>query len=474
MGLIVLAPAALAQTADDDQAPDEAPALAQAPAASQPAAPAPLRLNDEANGDAADATRVPVLGVSRLSLPRDWAEEEVLEARERDYVYRGVSVMMRKRPDYDPAGFRLGSFTLFPQLSARAGYDSNVFSQDDEKRDVVGTARATAELKSNWGRHALNLLGWVDERAYGKYTTESGITYRLRGDGRLDIGRDGNLTAKVGHERVFVRRGNTGELITTRRPARYWLTDGELVYQQMFGRLRTTLGGYAGRYDYQNAQTPGGAPLDLQYRDYALYRGMAEIGYASPAGPVLFVSAMGELRRFRVASAPILRDSDSYELLGGVQGAVTPLIRGRAAFGYLRADFKDPGVRSRGIFSFDVDLDYLVTELTTVRASGRRYYQNIAAATSPAGLNTDLRLGADHELLRNLILSASASYRATRYVELGTRAHSVGVDGGARWLLNRNLRATLDLGYRQRSGSAVDVSRAYDDFEGGIGLVYAF
>ena len=39
----------------------------------------------------------------------------------------GVTVASRARPDFDPAGIRIDSFLLHPQLDEGLGYDSNVF-----------------------------------------------------------------------------------------------------------------------------------------------------------------------------------------------------------------------------------------------------------------------------------------------------------------------------------------------------------
>ncbi len=386
---------------------------------------------------------------------------------------RMSSVTARSRPAYDAVGLRIGSFTAYPEVDTLAGYDGNVFALSNGAGDVYGNARASVRVSSDWGRNNLEVLGYVNERAYAKYTSESGVTYRALIRGQYDIARGTSFSLSALHQHLFVERGNTGETITTLRPVRDNETLGTAALTQGFGRLQAKLSVDLGRYVFEDAQTPAGLPLSEQYRDNSLYRGTVELGYTTSAGSVLFVSLGRELRRFRVPSAPVIRDSNGIEALGGVSGQITPLISGRLAIGYIEADFRAPNIRSRGAFDFDANIDYAVTELTSVNLTARRYFQNVAAAASPAGLATEATLGVDHELLRNVIVSASASYRSTRYLDTNNVSSGTEVDGGFKWLLNRHLRATAGAGYSNRMGNAVVSDRKFHEFDATVGLAFA-
>ena len=408
----------------------------------------------------------------RLELPGDFDPEEELPTT--GAPGRATYVMSRSRPEYDAIGFNLGGFTAFPEVSARVGYDGNVIGQTNSGGDVYGGVRGSVRLASDWGTNALEVTGFVDERAYAKFTSESGVTYRLRVRGRLDISRDTALTLGAEHERAFVQRGNTSELLATLRPTRFNLTEGIVGLSQNFGRLQTQIRGTIGKYDFEDAQTPDGLPLDQQYRDNVAYRGEANVGYAFASGPVAFVSVSRELRRYRIARAPLGRDSNVWEVLGGLRGELTPLISGSIGLGYIHVDFAAPGLQSRGAFSFDGNLDYAITELTTINLNGRRYFQNVASPTSAGGLATELELGVDHELLRNVILSGMVSYRSTEYSELSTTSRSYGATAGARWLIDRHLRTNATLGYSQREGGRFIANRSYNEVVGQVSVTYAF
>jgi hypothetical protein len=76
----------------------------------------------------------------------------------------------------------------------------------------------------------------------------------------------------------------------------------------------------------------------------------------------------------------------------------------------------------------------------------------VGSATAPASLTTELRAGLDHELLRNLIISAGAGYQKADFVNDRQPATRLSLDLGARYLINRRFRLGADIDYRQRKG----------------------
>src|SRR5271154_4394762 len=70
------------------------------------------------------------------------------------------SVMNRQRPDYDAPGIPVGGFVLKPALDVGVSADSNVFrSPAPVDGDVFYVLRGGFDLRSNWGRHELDLSG---------------------------------------------------------------------------------------------------------------------------------------------------------------------------------------------------------------------------------------------------------------------------------------------------------------------------
>lgn len=382
------------------------------------------------------------------------------------------TVTLRRRPAYDPVGIRAGSYLIFPEVSSTVGYDSNVYRQRSGASDVFGRVRGAVQVRSDFPRNAVVFDGYVDQRVYGSYSTENALTYDAHLLGRLDFGRNDRITTEVRHTRAVMDRGAASEILNTREPIRYDVTISSIAGRKTFGRLSLGLGGAVSYADYDDAETPAGLPLSQQFRDSTVYQLHGDAGYALAAGPELFVSVTGEARRFRVAAPPITRDANSVEVLGGVRSDITPLLRGQIGIGYIHADFKDPTIRSRGALGINVALDYLVTPLTTLHASARRELRNVASVTAPAALVTEGRVGVDHELLRNLILSGSVGYQHADYLNSDGTVRRYTVDGGARWLLNRRIRVDFDAGYQRRDGSGRANNQEFGETRASVGVAY--
>ncbi|MDD1453161.1 outer membrane beta-barrel protein [Sphingomonas sp. H160509] len=439
-----------------------------------------LTLPDPGTSVVTDRGSSTLIGIPSLRLPRG----DILGSGSDGSVVnigsgrRGATVATRARPDFDAVGIPVGGFTLFPVGSLGLTYDGNVFNgRQNQVADVSGNARLAAVVRSNWSRHQIVLDGFVNQRAYATYTSESGITYRARAQGRYDIGAQTKASVEVNRERVFLQRSSLTEVLPTRQPVRYDLTSGAIGLSRDIGRLRVSGQGYVGRYDFNDAERVDGTPISQRFRTYDLYRGSLQVGYALDAGPVVFVRGIADTRRYRFSAPPIDRDSSTIEVLAGLSSDITPLLRGRIAVGYISADFKQPNIASRSAPSFDVDLDYLATELTTVHLSGRRYFQNVSLADSPGVLSTEAVIGADHELLRNLIISGEVVYRQTDFIASASDGSALGSEARAQLFINRRLRLNGAIGYfyNRRDAVAVDgqVFKNTGQIQATVGLSFA-
>ncbi|TVV71975.1 outer membrane beta-barrel protein [Sphingomonas solaris] len=426
------------------------------------------------NSDATSVGGAPLSDVSPR-LPRvNYGGNDILTpVATRPGQVRGRTVLDRSRPEYDPVGIRTGGFRLYPQVSARVGYGTNTLTRNSGNGDVFGRLRGALTARSDWNRHSLQADGFVDQRAYSRFQTENGTTYNGSVAGRLDVTRSLSLDAGAQIGRIIVDRRATTEFITTRRPVRYDLRSANAGANLTAGRFSYTLVGSVSEFDYKNAETPAGLPLNQQFRDFTLWDAALEVAYGSPeGGPALFGSVRTDARRFRVRNV-LDRDADGLELLGGVRGDITPLLRGRLGAGYLWQSFKDPSLKTRGGLALDVRLDYLASELTTVSLRARRLFKNVASVTAPATLSTELAVGVDHELLPNLILSPSANYENADYVNSPLRVKRYGADLGAIYYVDRRFRLDGNVGYRKRSQNIAIGGRNFDEINVTAGVTFS-
>lgn len=451
----------------------QAPANSR-PAAGQPGAPTPepdpgLLLPDPGDPLASEDAVV--------TLPQAPDETDPLLRRQRtlrqgqSFEARGTPVLDRSRPDYDPLGIRSGGFTIFPQATAGLGVDTNVYRQPDGNADLFGLARVEALARSNWSRHQAVFDGFVQQSLYISQTDESETTYLVRGAGRLDVHGQDVITGQVLAERVAEDRGgvlgDVDELgaVTSNR-ARVAL-GSRLVRGRFNGSVRL---GYS--YTRYSDDVSGGSNRSQQYRNNNQYEIGGQVGYQISPGRVAFVSIDREWRRFPSPSPTFRRDFDQTELLVGLESEITPLIRGRAAIGYLWANFKDPLIDTRGGLAVDIEATYLYSELTTINLQARRFVRNVASPRSPSALDTTVRLGADHEYLRNVIISPYVFYENADYIGIDANVRQFGVGLDARWLINRSFRAGLSTAFRNRDGNGFVVNRDFSALSALVSLTW--
>lgn len=386
---------------------------------------------------------------------------------------RGVPVRDRKHPDYDPIGDLIGSFTVNSQATLKVGYDSNVFLQSDGQRDVIGEIILAAQAKSNWSRNALAAEAFVGTSAYGENPEANATTYGLNLKGRLD-GRPGeSIAANAGIERLAQDRVAIEEVLTTRKPTIYTRKRLGLTGRRAWGALGVQLSTGLTKYHFQDNTGLEGGAVDQRFRNYTLSEAGIDLSYGEDDGRAFFVSLNGEKRRYPDQRPGALdRDEQGFQVLTGVRSEITPLIRGQLAIGYLYADFDAPGVKTRKEIAFDTQLSYLATELTTIRLSSRRYVQNIALPAATAVLVTRSTLGVDHELYRNVVLSAEVGHDDGDYIGISGSSKVDALNFSGTWLVDRNFKLTSSVSGRRRHSESLGVTRTPDELVGSVALTY--
>src|SRR5260370_42019759 len=95
-----------------------------------------------------------------------------------------------------------------------------------------------------------------------------------------------------------------------------------------------------------------------------------------------------------------------------------------------------------------------------------------AAVDASGYLQTAVKLTAEHELLRNVLLSAYASYVNSDYNGITRTDDQYEANIGGRYLINRILTATVDFTYTKRESNVFGV--AYDRAIGMLALRAGF
>lgn len=354
-------------------------------------------------GDAAAQVAAGQLAPDYQYAPRVFADE----------IPRGETVRSRERPELDPLGVHLGSFFLFPSLTGGVSYDDNVYATDNnEKSDFIYTIAPRIDARSDWNNHALNFAAGGQLGFYNDETDENYQDAFARANGRLDVSRNfamrGHLSAQRDHE----ERGDPDSISGAAEPTVFYIVEGGLNGTHRFNRLSVTAGSDIRRLQYTDTDAVGGGTIDNSDRDRTQLRPAVQVGYEFSPGYSAYVRGEGDIRRYdKDDNAGFTRNSSGYDVVGGASVDLTGLLFG---------DFY-AGIRQRFYEASQFDtltgpvvgskLTWIPTGLTTVVLDIENQVIETISTNTSGYTSSAVDLGVDHELLRNLILSAGAGFR---------------------------------------------------------------
>ncbi|WP_448206668.1 outer membrane beta-barrel protein [Azospirillum sp. sgz302134] len=379
-------------------------------------------------------------------------------------LQRGETVLERRRPEVEQLGVRAGAFRILPRLETGLTYESNVFAtENNTKDDYIWVIQPRVDVRSDFNNHALNFSASGNIGQYFDFSSENYQDYRVQADGRYDITRDSSISALVFNRRDHEGRSDPDVQRTLAtalaEPTNYYTSGGDLAFNQRFNRLRFRLSGLAHYTSYEDAKLIGGRKESQEDRDRWDYASTGRVGYEFLEGYEAFVQGTYSWTRYRLSPdfGGIRRDSDGYEVVGGLSTDLTGLITGEVYAGYLSKNYDDPSLKDFNGLAVGGRLTWSVTQLTTVTSSLSRqvrettFTQNGQQASSYN--RTVFAVGVDHELLRTLLLNARAQWRQDDFNGVDRTDNVYTLGAGASYQLNRYLFLTGGYTYEKRNSN---------------------
>jgi hypothetical protein len=381
------------------------------------------------------------------------------------------TVMRRGRPDYDPLGIRLGSFIIHPSLSVVGTYDSNVFAtaktaSTPVKSDFFVTEIPTLGIGSDWNQDAVSLSVGGAFKQYASQTSEDVNNFTTEADGRLDLSNGEYLAVDTIYQLLHEDRSSPNAAVSAKDPIEYKVMGADLVYVHQKARLGFRIDNTITAYDFNNASTGSGVTIPENFRDRIEYVVAPRVNYEIIPGYNAFVRVIGNERQYfsqQIGGGPsgenVRRNSHGWEVDAGTAIEITRITTAEVYVGYLKQYYENPLLKSPSGIGFGANLIWNVTPISTIKAS---FSQAVAETTLPgasSSLETGVQLTGEHELLRNLLLLASIGFVHDNYQQASAARsdNTFGADVGARYLLNRNWTATLDVNYSRRDSSAGNI-----------------
>ncbi|TCS12462.1 outer membrane beta-barrel protein [Caulobacter sp. BK020] len=367
---------------------------------------------------------------------------------------RSVAVLDRPHPEYEALGVPVGAFALFPRLQIDAEHTDNVFAvETGPEGDWAFHTRPSATLNSNWSQHQLNAYVRGDFIRNDKYRTENANNWSVGGTGRIDILRDFNIALGADYIKAIEPRTSSNTAVSARDPIKFDQAQAYLSTSRTVGRTKLSVRADLQSYDYKDGVDLNGVVIDQDARDRVNSSLQGRVDYAVSPATALFVAVTGNKRDYDTGTvATPARDSDGYELLTGVNFELGAVVRGEVAVGYVSQSFDNAAYNEIHGFGSRTRLEWFPTELTTVTATASRAIEDAGVVGAGGYLSSNLGLQVDHELLRNLILSASLKYANDDYNGIDRKDDRTEFALGGNYLVNRNLGLSLRY-YRTKQSS---------------------
>lgn len=381
---------------------------------------------------------------------------------------RKITVLTRPHPELDPLGARIGSFLLFPTLSVGEEYTDNVFKTDDDTRDdFVLHIAPGARLESDWNNHAAEFGFDTDFALYADNESEDYEDVSAWANGRLDITRSTNIFGGVLAENLHEDRGSPDD-VAGRRPTTFDRLTANVGIAQRFNRLTVEGEGRFVDLDFNDVPAAGVGEINNDDRDRDIWLGAVKVGYEIVPRYLAFVRGTVNERDYDAQRDDLgfNRDSYGYEVVAGTEFDLTGITFGEVHLGYREQTYEDSRFDALDGLSYGARLTSNVTPLTTLQLFVDREIEETSVTTAEGYWSTSVRLTADHELLRNLIVSAYLRYGLAEYEGIDRDDDYYGAGLSATYQMNRHFGITAGYRYEERdsSGAARDEDYAENLF----------
>ncbi len=361
----------------------------------------------------------------------------------------------RPRPEFDAIGGRMGAFQIFPKVELKETYTSNVYAKDDNADDdFITIVVPTLDIKSDASSHTFKAGLSAEIGRYLSNSTEDyedlGANFDLKIDATRALKFNFNGSIDAGHE----QRGDPDEA-DGKEPGETLKTKGGVGLSYKLAKINLDLKSGITVSDFNDVTSVSGSTINHDDRDQSEYESSIRIGLDTSPEYTVFTQLKYNVIDYNDAfdDDGINRDATGYDLSFGTEIDITSLIKGEVSGGYLWQFYENSNFDDVNEASLGADITWNTTPLTTFTGGIERGIKETTSPDASSTLNTKFSLGADHELLRNFIVSLSGTYVIDKS-NGGTKEDKTKTGKfETKYLLNRNYYAGFELDYLRKDSS---------------------
>jgi len=408
---------------------------------------------------------LPVAPATPVTNPND-PDGSTLANIAADPVQTGTPVVSDPDP-FAPTGIRLGTFDLNVSLEQAIGYSDNVSEQVDGNGGAFSETSVNASLTSNWSRHE-----WQ--------TTINGSYRRPFDDDEIDqpqLDIDTALRLDLIDGYTVTTRGFYS--LSTQGFTSSTLVPGAIdnPIQENFGaslevqrtnrKLQLTLRGEYDRDEFDDTDLGGGliqSEADQNNDEFGI---TARVGYEISPALTPFVEGSYAVRDFEqeVDRNGNRRDSNIFELRGGVEIDLGEKLVGEIAVGYVTESFDDPALENLDAFTVNGRLDWSPERDTQVAVTLGTQTNNSIIADENGSIIYTGRLDVDRQITDRFSVNAFADAQVETNDDNNT-TFQVGI--GTQYWVNRFMAITSQVDYQRFQSDAPNSD--FDATSGQLGV----
>ena len=362
-------------------------------------------------------------------------------------------------------GYRVGTFTLYPDIKSGLFYDDNVYATSaDNKSDWIGTVSPRLILQSNWSRNELVAEAQTDVTRYKKYSTEDTTDWHTSLEGRIDATKTtqfllGALALREHEDR------SSPDAVNGFTPTPYTQLSGYAGAVHHFGSYTLRFGSAYKHLTFGNVDSAHGE-IDNQDRN----RDRVEVGglarYDGNTAFQPYVESYGIFHNYlrQYDNFGYQRSSQAVKAGVGALWRIADDLTGDIFVGGLVQNYDDPRFGTYATPLADAYLRWQPTRDTVTVLYFDRSLQETTLVGSP-GYDYNIMGGRlEHALTEKLTGILRAAVARITFVQKGRIDDEGDFSAGLRYALTRDLTVGCDYRYQVRNSTDSTVEYGRNQF----------
>jgi len=390
------------------------------------------------------------------------------------YRNRNDSVIDRERPQFQSEGIQRGAWIWKPVLRLGVLSDDNIYaSATNTQSDLIYSINPSLEVETTWSVHGFEAYVSGHQLEYSDFSDESLWTSALGAAGHIDFAPRTRFDIGADFANLSEPRWSSGFASMTVDPIEFETSSYKAKISQEFSRTRIEFGAELNSYDYDDGVFILGGVADQDFRDRDETIFSLRGDFALNPDRSIFVRVRSNDRQYDLQPPAVAatRDSSGYMIDVGADFDIDGVARGIIGVGYNEQDYDNPAFGKLEGFGVDGVLEWYLTRLTTVTFAGSRYIEDSPIVNTGGLTATSLSVSIDHELRRNVILSASIERQSDDYLGIDREDERWSTSASATYLMNRHVGIRGEIRRTDQESTGLAAGRDFEINTIGLRLI---